>query len=310
MERQLMAPGERTAAQIKEDKNADRANMSMGEQVSQMFGKLTQSIIDPIAAIFGPVLKSVTNVMGSLLDTISSLITGVLYVAGAFTQVGVVIAFVVGFVTGFLNQLQSGLDNFSDAVRNLVDKIRPIAEFVMSIFAGIGSVIGKILGFITGLVFDILGGAINGIAWALDMLWKGLTWLGTAIKEFFSPITKIFTELWDALTGFVDWIKSWFHIEPAATKVKERKALSDQVWNEVFGATKGSRAATPDLKPSASVLGAISKTDDSAAKMKQMNEAAFINKNNNSNNVKVNITTNVDGIYGGTNKQTAKTGGS
>lgn len=290
----------------------ERENRTMGESVNIITKKLWSGIIDPIAAILGPIIKSWLGAVESIVDALQEwwgFLQDILMLGG-------VIPTIIGWFEGFYDAISSTFQDLKDSIASIREKIKPVVDFVSKAFGWLGKTIGFVIGWITMLPvkilivsFKMLGWIIGLVVDGLKLLWDGIVYIGEGLAKVFKPVIQIFKDFWNTMNDFIDWLVGWIPGlgKPKETAEKVNKGISDQVWREIFGDVKGGGAtATPATPtPDGSVLDKISREDTSAKRMKELNEQAF-DLTKDKNYVKVNVTTNtnVSGIYSEQNKKT------
>lgn len=127
----------------------EAANMTLEEQFGQITGLLKQTLIDPLAAVFGPILKTLLNIGTAMITFFQPLVMAGIAVARFVTGFDFLINIIDGIGIAFSNftaTVQLAYKSIND------DLIQPVANFLApafkmlsSMFTGLGTLIGNVL---------------------------------------------------------------------------------------------------------------------------------------------------------------------
>jgi len=182
----------------------EAANITLEEQFGQITGLVKQAFIDPLAKLFGPIMKGILNVLKPLADIFSSVISTVMDVISialtplieAFTQVSDLLSDVFTPLAGLFSTLKNALTPVFTALKGLGTFV---VQFLMVPFRIIGKVIGGLFSVISSVV-KVIGEKLAPVfEWFSDLFSSG----GGVISNVLDTITTAFGWLGDLLGGVV-----------------------------------------------------------------------------------------------------------
>lgn len=127
----------------------EAANITLEEQFKQIVGLVKQTFIDPLAAIFGPVLKAILN-FGSffvafLQPIVAAGITILKFISGIDWLINIVegIGDAFSWFTQGIEAIYKALDTY--IITPVSTLLAPVFTFIANMFRGLGEVIGGVL---------------------------------------------------------------------------------------------------------------------------------------------------------------------
>jgi phage-related protein len=209
-----------------------KANMKVGEQWDIIVGSLKQTLVDPIAKIFGPVLKTLLNVLQPVIaiitDIASTLIDmlspAIALLTTAFDQVGSVITDIVdpisrhfktmreqiAKVTGALSSISTFITKFVALPFRIVSKIiGGLITVVSRVITTIAEKLAPTFEWLTEL-FDGGGTFFQDVLDAVDLafgwLADGVGWAVGALFDALVGVLKIVVNVFKLLWKGISWI--------------------------------------------------------------------------------------------------------
>jgi len=244
----LMSPEKANFFQKLQIKNEEVKNRTILESLSMLSGSLRSTIVDPLAKVFGPLIKAFIDITSAIwsfvkpiLDfaiSIAFIITGLDFLIGVITGVGETFTYVFGALSSIWDSISS--------------YIMPVVEVVSSTLQTLGEYLGYVIGIIaiaylpslTAMAFAALanviplgllaaealaaGFALLTISWPVIAVVAAIALLGYVIYEFkdviwdiikiaFLPLIavgylvyKSFELLWKGISWVADKIGDWF----------------------------------------------------------------------------------------------------
>lgn len=305
-------------------------SMSLNEQAAQIVGGLKQSLVDPIAELIGPLMKSLMNAIQPLAKALGSAVRIVLDIFDPL----------VGGVTEIFNQISLAYQDVWNPIANLfkgvgdtfggfMNVLKSIGKFITAVLFIPFRILGKIIGGVISVfakiwqviaeklspIFDKLSGLFEGggtmIEDALGLITDAFGWLanliGGAVGFVLDGLVGALSGLWDGVILVIDILKNV--LEPFTWLKDIIKDVVDW-FNNLIGSDDGEALTPVDLRtagfsgaaeavtpnvPIASAAIDFGKNDQ-AAEAKRLEKEANMQF---TNTAPVNVTTNVktDGLF-------------
>ncbi len=220
----------------------EAANMTLEEQFYQITGLFKQSFIDPLASIFGPIMKGLLNVVKPLAEIFNTVISTIMsLVSVALDPLIEVFTQVTDFLSDIFTPLSGLFSTLKTSMMPIFDMLKQLGLFIVKF----GMVPFRMIGRVIGGVFDVISKVVKVISDALapafnwladlfkggggmisDML-DGITaafgWLGDLLGGAFSMLGKtlggvvqVFKRLWSGVKKVWDVLNDYF-IKPIST---------------------------------------------------------------------------------------------
>lgn len=182
----------------------EAANITLEEQFNQITGLVKQTLIDPLAAIFGPIMKGLLNVAKPLAEIFNTIVSSVMELA--MVIVGPVIeAFnqVVGFITDIIQPISNLFTSLRNAMTPTWNMLKQfgiyITKFVFSPFRMISTVIGGVIDVFAKVITAVSSKLTPVFDWLSDIFQGG----GGVISDMLDGITAAFGWLGDVLGDII-----------------------------------------------------------------------------------------------------------
>lgn len=319
-----------TKEQEKKLQKDEANNVTVQEQANQMLASLKQSLIDPIAEIIGPLLKSFMNALQPVVKTLGSAVRIIFdtldpivgLVTETFNQISLAFQDVWNPISNLFKSFGDTFGSFMNTLKKLGSFIvqvvmipfRAVAKIVggvVSVFAKIWQVIATKLTPIFDKLSDLFEGGGTMIEDALGLIDDAFGWLadliGGAVGFVIDGLIEGFKFLWDMVGDVIDILK-----EVLQPFVWLKDIIKDVIdwFDNLLGSSDNGEGMTPvDLRTGFSGEATteipnvpIAQAAIDFGSNNQAEEAKRLDKEQNQifkNNTPVNITTNVktDGLF-------------
>lgn len=212
----LMSPEKANFFQKLQIKNEEVKNRKILESLSMLSGSLWSTIVDPLAKVFGPLIKAFIDITSAIwsfvkpiLDfaiSIAFIITGLDFLIGVITGVGETFTYVFGALSSIWDSISS--------------YIMPVVEVVSSTLQTLGEYLGYVIGIISIAYLPSLASlAIATLASVISLgsmtiaAWANTISLGTLALSAFSAGIALMAIAWPviavvaaiAILGYAIW---------------------------------------------------------------------------------------------------------
>jgi len=127
----------------------EAANITLEEQFNQIIGMVKKTFIDPLASVFGPIMKAILNIGSAIVAFLQPIVSAGLAIAKFVSGIDWAIDIVKGigdtfvwFTTG-IQAIYKALDEY--LIQPVSRFLAPVFAFISDMFQGLGNIIGGIL---------------------------------------------------------------------------------------------------------------------------------------------------------------------
>lgn len=185
----MLNPEELNRAEKRKLELAEQNNRTIEEQMRMTFGGLKQSLIDPLAKRFGPIIKSILSRLEPIIGVISTNInTLIMALEPVITVITTLSDEIGGLFKDIFEPMKRMFESIQNALRPFIEVIKQIAEVVVKFLMVPLRMVGKVIGFL----FDIVSKVVSKISEAFK---PAIDWISSALKD-----------VSEGLEGFLDWI--------------------------------------------------------------------------------------------------------
>lgn len=149
----------------------EQDNLTIGEKLKQLWGKLKVSFIDPIASILGPLIDGILSVAGIIVDILSPIFKAITWPLQMFGKL-------LGKVAGVLQDFELGISKVVNFLNPFKNKDGDDQSLTNNRFAkGVGALLGAIM---VGNILNRAGISGRGVIGSIGNAVRGGNLLNTA----------------------------------------------------------------------------------------------------------------------------------